>query len=176
MKNKPLESKISDLITGDLMALGYDLVRVHLMAEGQSPTLQIMAERCDDAPMTVEDCAAISHATSDKLDADDSLASHYTLEVSSPGIDRPLVRLKDFERFTGHVAKIELETKQEGVACGRKRFQGLIERVTGHDADAAIEFSTDTGAFCVPMKEIARAKLVLTEALLKNAPAHTKHL
>ncbi|MFY9287144.1 MAG: ribosome maturation factor RimP [Alphaproteobacteria bacterium] len=165
-----LENKVSDLIADDLSSLGYELVRVQKMAGGRYITLQIMAERHDTKPMTVDDCVRISHAVSEKLDADETMSDHYTLEVSSPGIDRPLVRLKDFERFTGHVARIELEAPQDG----QKRFQGNIVRITGNDKDAEIEFRTEQGDVRVPMNSIARAKLVLTDALL-GAKDSTKH-
>ena len=175
MHMKPIERKIADLITTDLSGMGFELVRVQMIGGGRYATLQIMAERMDGLAMTVDDCAAISHATSDKLDADETLTDQYTLEVSSPGIDRPLMRMKDFERFTGHVAKIELEAPLEGVAAGKRRFQGDILRVTGDEIEnAAVEFRTEGGEFSVPMKVIARAKLVLTDALL-NAAAGEKH-
>jgi len=173
MQKKPLEIKIENLISGDIASLGYEVVRVHLMANSSNPLLQIMAERCDGASMTVDDCATISHAASEKLDADDSITNHYTLEVSSPGIDRPLIRLKDFERFKGHIAKIELEARSETIANGKKRFQAHIGSVSGLDADAAIELCTEAGSYQVPLKDIARAQLVLTDALLKtSSPSH----
>ena len=175
MQSKPVERKISDLVVDNLATMGFELVRVQLMGGGRYATLQIMAERVDGAAMTVDDCAAISHAVSEKLDTDETLADRYTLEVSSPGIDRPLMRIKDFERFTGHVAKIELETPIEGVAEGKRRFQGDILKVIGDDVvSAAIVFRSGTNEFSVPVKHIARAKLVLTDALL-NADAHAKH-
>jgi ribosome maturation factor RimP len=170
MQTKLLESKITDLITHDLTVMGYEIVRVHLMSGGLYLTLQVMAERIDSKPMTVDDCIKISHAASAKLDSDETIVNRYTLEVSSPGIDRPLVRLKDFERFAGHVARIELDVPQNGT----KRFQGKINRITGHEPDVAIELSTETGDICVPMNGIARARLVLTDALLK-AQDSTKH-
>lgn len=173
MQIKPVERKVANLIADDLSTMGYDLVRVQMSGGGRYATLQIMAERLDGAGMTVEDCAAISHSASEKLDADEALADQYTLEVSSPGIDRPLVRVKDFERYAGHVAKIELETPLEGVADGKRRFQGDIVRVTGDALEtASIEFRTEKGAFSIPMKEIARAKLVMTDALLDAAAKH----
>jgi ribosome maturation factor RimP len=121
--------------------------------------------------MTVDDCVKISHATSARLDSDETMNDKYTLEVSSPGIDRPLVRLKDFERFTGHVARIELQAPKDG----KKRFQGSIIRITGQEPDAEIELRTDNGDIRVPMNSIARAKLVLTDALLGAAKDNTKH-
>jgi len=173
-QNKELEAQISALIVGDLAAMGYDLVRVELLGGGRYLTLQVMAERADGKPMTVSDCTQISHAASDRLDTCLELADRYTLEVSSPGIDRPLVRLKDYERFTGHVARIELETPLDSVAGKKKRFQGSIVRVTGAAPDAEIEFRTESGDVRVSLQSIARARLVLTDALL-NATGGSKH-
>lgn len=170
MPNKLIETKVASLIADDLSAMGYDLVRVEQMGGGRYITLQVMAERADGNAMTVDDCVKISHAASEKLDTDETMTDRYTLEVSSPGIDRPLVRLKDFERFTGHIARIELEAPQDG----QKRFQGSIVRISGNGPEAEIEFSTDRGTVSVPMNSIARAKLVLTDALL-NAKSSTKH-
>jgi ribosome maturation factor RimP len=129
-----------------------------------------MAERLDEMPMTVDDCVKISHAVSEKLDTDDALADRYTLEVSSPGIDRPLVRLKDFERFRGHMARIELQAP----VGGQKRFQGSIVRVTGAETSAAIELRTESGEISVPLQSIARAKLVITDALMNMADSMAK--
>ena len=167
---KEIEGKVSALVGDDLAALGYELVRVQLTPGGRFMTLQVMAERMDNKPMTVDDCARISRAISAKREQTDPLAGRYTLEVSSPGIDRPLVRLKDFERFAGHTARIELEAP----LGGQKRFQGSIVRVTGSSPDAEIELKTEAGAVRVPANAIARAKLVLTEALL-GAQGGTKH-
>jgi ribosome maturation factor RimP len=170
MMTKALETKVSDLIAGDLAAMGYELVRVQATSGGRYTTLQVMAERTDGQGMTVNDCVKISHAASDKLDTDDKMVDRYTLEVSSPGVDRPLVRLKDFERFTGHVARIDLEAPKDG----KRRFEGSIVRITGEEPDAEIEICTEAGAVRVPMSNIARAKLVLTDALM-NAKVGTKH-
>jgi len=171
---KALETKVSNLIADDLSSMGYELVRVKLMSGGTYLTLQVMAERADGKAMTVDDCVKISHAASAKLDTDDAMIDRYTLEVSSPGIDRPLVRLKDFERFAGHMARIELEAPLDGVANGKKRFQGSIVRTTGRGSDAEIELRTEGGAVRVPMANIAQAKLVLTDALI-GANDSTKH-
>lgn len=175
MSMKAVETKVSNLVADDLSFIGYELVRVQALKGGEYMTLQIMAERLDAKPMTVDDCVKISHAISARLDSDESLNDRYTLEVSSPGIDRPLVRLKDYERFAGHVARIELQAPQENIANGKKRFQGSIVRINGQEPDAEIEFRTDTGDVCVPMSSIARAKLVLTDALIGAAKDNTKH-
>jgi len=164
-KPKAVETKITDLIAPDLLAMGYELVRIQLTGGGRYATLQVMAERSDQHPMTVDDCVKISHAASAKLDADDTIADRYTLEVSSPGIDRPLVQLKDYERFTGHLARVELAAPLHELGISQKRFQGKINRVTGQDANAAVEFHTEKGAISIPVHAIAKAKLVMTDAL-----------
>lgn len=171
---KELETTITNLVAEDMAAMGYELVRVEPLGGGRFLTLQVMAERTDGKPMTVNDCAQISHAISDRLDSQSDLADRYTLEVSSPGIDRPLVRIKDFERFTGHVARIELETPLDSSDGKKKRFQGSIVRVTGAAPNPEIEFHTESGDVRVSLQSIARARLVLTDALL-NATGGSKH-
>ena len=173
-QSRELETQITAMISGDFAALGYDLVRVEVLGGGRYLTIQVMAERMDGKAMTVNDCTVISHALSDRLDKMDGLADRYTLEVSSPGIDRPLVRLRDYERYTGHVARIELETPLDSMTDKTKRFQGSIVRVTGAASNAEIEFKTEAGDVRVAMKSIARARLVMTDALL-NADAERKH-
>ena len=116
----------------------------------------------DTKPMTVEDCAAISRAVSDALDAqgEDFIAGEYSLEVSSPGIDRPLCRVKDYGRYVGHLAQVELTSMQEG----RRRFKATIGAVK----DTVIRFDHEQGSLSVAMSDIAKAKLVLTDALIKK--------
>jgi ribosome maturation factor RimP len=157
--SKAVENKIVDLIAKDIDAAGYDLVRAQIVGGGKYATLQIMAERKDGVGMTVEDCAKISGAVSSIIEADADLADRFDLEVSSPGIDRPLMKMRDYERFQGHVAKIELKAPVEG----QRRFQGKIVNVLGEE----IEFSADKKVLKVPFKDIERAKLVLTDELLK---------
>ena len=124
-----------------------------------------MAEHNDGkTPMTVEDCTKISHAVDEVLDAPENqslVPGQYSLEVSSPGIDRPLVRAKDYARFAGHIATVELAAPQDG----RRRFKGTINKIK----DEMIEFTVDNTAFSVPMSAIAKAKLVLTDALIKSS-------
>jgi ribosome maturation factor RimP len=159
--SKAVENKIASLIAGKIEDAGYDLVRVQITGGGKYATLQIMAERKDGAGMTVDDCAAISSVVSLVVEADPELAERYGLEVSSPGIDRPLVKLSDYERFQGHVAKIDLSAPM----AGQRRFQGKIGKVAGDD----IELDTDKGTVKIPFGAIERAKLVLTDELLKAA-------
>ncbi len=148
---------IETLITPSLEAMGYRVVRVAFTG-GRRATLQIMTERADDAAMTVEDCANVSRAISALLDVADPIASAYDLEVSSPGIDRPLVRPEDYQRFAGFEAKIELSAPR----AGRRRFRG---RLMGLEGD---ELRLDLGGeqVMLPLAAIARAKLVLTEDLI----------
>ena len=152
-----LESGIDRLVAPALDALGYDVVRVKPMS--QSPrTLQIMAERHDRAGMTVDQCSEISRVASALLDVEDPIGGAYSLEVSSPGIDRPLVRGDDFERFAGHLAKLETSRPHDG----RKRFRGQL---LGHD-DGNVRIEVDGEVFAIPLVDIAAAKLVLTDELI----------
>jgi len=153
-------SRIAQAIEPSLEGMGYRLVRV-VITSGRRPTLQVMAERQDDQPMTVEDCAQISHSVSAILDVADPIAGAYTLEISSPGIDRPLVRAEDYDRFSGFEARIELARPIEG----RKRFRG---RLLGTSAEN-VRLATDMGELRLPLADVARAKLVLTDDLLDAA-------
>ena len=163
-----LEERISALVAPSLDAMGYELVRVAIQGR-QSQTLQIMAERRDRASMTVEDCADISHAVSAILDVEDPIASAYTLEVSSPGIDRPLTRSADYERFAGFEAKIETSQPVEG----RKRFRG---KVLGLNGESQVRLVIETGEeLSIPLADIQRAKLVLTDELIAAAMNEQEH-
>ena len=115
------ESALADLIGPTADAMGYELVRV-VVAGRDRPTLQVMAERRDRKAMTLGDCEGLSRALSAKLDVEDPIKAQYVLEVSSPGIDRPLTRAVDFDRFKGHVAKIETKAPLDG----RRRFSGTL--------------------------------------------------
>ena len=152
--------RIERLIAATIDGLGYEIVRVALSGS-QRPVLQVMAERRDRAAMTVEDCAVLSRAVSAVLDVEDPIAGAYTLEVSSPGIDRPLTRLEDFERFAGFEARIE--TRQP--IDGRRRYQGVLRGIDG----AAVCVDTTQGRAVVPFADIQRAKLILTDALMAAA-------
>ena len=150
-------NRLAQLIEPPIEAMGYRLVRV-VVTSGRRPTLQVMAERLDDRPMTVEDCAQISHSVSALLDVADPIAGAYMLEVSSPGIDRPLVRAEDYDRFSGFEAKIELARPLDG----RKRFRGRLLGTSGGN----VRLSTENGETELPLEIVARARLVLTEDLL----------
>ena len=155
-----LADRIAALIEPSLTAMGYDLVRV--MVDGRRQVrVQVMAERSDGSGMGVEDCADLSRHISALLEVEDPIDGSYTLEVSSPGIDRPLTKAADYTRFAGHIAKVELRTAREN----RRRFTGTIK---GLDNEAVV-LETEEGSVSLPLAEIERAKLVLTDALLKGA-------
>jgi ribosome maturation factor RimP len=158
--------KIEAMLAPSLEAMGYRVVRVAVTG-GRRATLQIMAERSDDKGMTVEDCADISRAVSALLDVADPIASAYTLEVSSPGIDRPLVRREDFARFAGHEAKIELSAPVDG----RRKLRGTLLGVEGDQ----VRLLVDAAPVAVPLSAVTRAKLVLTDTLLANSQAQARH-
>ncbi|MFO1038209.1 MAG: ribosome maturation factor RimP [Geminicoccaceae bacterium] len=153
--------EVADLIEPVLRDMGFELVQVRI-GGGARSTVQIMAEPADRTrPMTVDDCAEISHAVSAVLDVADPLPGAYTLEVSSPGIDRPLVRRDDFARFAGHEAKLESDVAVEG----RKRFRGGLKGIEGDEVLIDVEGTT----YRVPFTAVRKAKLVLTDALLNAA-------
>ena len=157
-----LEERISALVAPSLDAMGYELVRVLLQGR-QRQVLQIMAERSDRQPMTVDDCADISRSVSALLDVDDPISGAYSLEVSSPGIDRPLTRAQDFERFAG----LEIKVDTLRPVDGRKRFRG---RLLGIDADGQIKLALDASEeVLIPFSEVQRSKLVLTDELIAAA-------
>jgi len=149
--------QIEAMIAPSLLAMGYDVVRVSFTG-GRRPTLQIMAERRDDHAMTVDDCAMVSHTVSALLDVADPIASSYMLEISSPGIDRPLVRPADYERFAGFEAKIELQRPLNG----RRRFRGKLLGLS----DDSVKLVLGAETVLLPLPTIARAKLVLNDELI----------
>ncbi len=158
-------ARVAAIIEPVIEDLGLRLVRVRITGQNGC-TVQIMAER-PDGTMTVEDCEAISHAVSPALDVDDPVKTAYHLEVSSPGIDRPMVRESDFERWAGHVVKIETR----GLVAGRKRFRGLI--VGGAEGQAVIDRDdarADEGnRVLIPITEIDEARLVMTDELVTES-------
>jgi len=155
-----LVTNISALIGPVLDSMGYELVRVQTLGDRRM-VLQIMADRADGNGMTVEDCARISRQVSAVMDVEDPISDPYTLEVSSPGIDRPLTRRKDFARWIGFDAKIELREMQDG----RKRYSGVLRSFDDTTGVVGIEVDGETHA--VPFGLIAKAKLTLTDALIK---------
>ena len=141
---------------------GFELVRVALI-EGPSLTLQIMLEDPATGQMKVDDCARVSRKISLLLDETDPIDSEYMLEVSSPGIDRPLTRLKDFDRWIGHDAKLELRDAIPLNGADRKRFQGPLKGTAGEDIRIEVE---GLGAVALPFAAIRTAKLLLTDRLI----------
>ncbi|HXI88136.1 MAG TPA: ribosome maturation factor RimP [Parvularculaceae bacterium] len=158
---QPVEERITALIGPVVASEGFDLVRVKLMGR-QCLVLQVMAER-PDKTMTAEDCARLSRAISTVLDAADPINGAYALEVSSPGIDRPLPRLQDFGDWQGYEAKIELDRTIEG----RKRFQGVLAGVDGDNVCLDIEGEDETAL--IPFAWIKNAKLALTDELIRES-------
>ena len=150
------------LIAPSLADIGYEVVRVMTIG-AEHTTLQIMAERLDEDTMTVEDCASISRTVSAIFDVEDPIIGAYTLEVSSPGLDRPLVRKKDFERYSGLEAKIELHQALNG----KRRYSGML---AGY-ADGVVTIVTENGVTNLPFEEIDKAKLIITDDLLAAGSA-----
>ncbi len=165
MRGKTSEDlKLIDLLDPVAEAAGYEIVRLRLMG-GFERRLQIMAER-PDGLMEIEDCTRLSRAISEVMDAADPISGEYTLEVSSPGIDRPLTRLKDFAAYEGCEARIELDRLAEG----RKRFRGILAGVEENYVLIDLEGEADHTAQ-LPVGWIVEAKLVLTDDLMKRGAA-----
>jgi ribosome maturation factor RimP len=151
-----------ELIDPVAESLGLAIVRVRLMGGTLRRRLQIMAERVVDNDISVEECARLSRAVSEVMDAADPISGEYLLEVSSPGIDRPLTRLIDFELFEGFEARLETDRMVEG----RKRFKGILAGV--EDDAIAIDLDGEEETALIPFDWLADAKLVMTDALLKR--------
>lgn len=155
---KAIEERLENLLGPAIEGLGFELVRIKVNA-GKRPTVQVMAER-PDRTMTVDDCADVSRELSAILDVEDPLSGEYVLEVSSPGIDRPLTREKDFADFAGALAKLETSVPRDG----RRRFKG---RLAG-TREGAVVLETDQGELAFPFGEVDSAKLVMTDELIRK--------
>lgn len=166
MESMDAAARVERLIAPSLGGMGYDVVRVRLSGGAERRKLQVMAERTDLSGMTVDDCAEISRAVSALLDVEDPVAGPYDLEVSSPGIDRPLTRLHDFERFAGYEARVELRAIREG----RRRFRGLLRGVE----DGCVLIGMDDEVAALPFEDIEKAKLLLTHELLAEAQGRSR--
>lgn len=153
-----LEGRIADSVAPAIESMGYELVRVQVSGK-EKPVVQIMADRADGGVFTVTDCENISHQVSAILDVEDPIKSEWMLEVSSPGIDRPLTRTKDYARFLGHLATAELNIPVDG----RRRFRGVLLAV---DADTVSLKPDDGPAVTLARGNIRRAKLILTDELI----------
>ena len=164
---------IARLIEPAVKELGFDLVRVAMIGGASDPTLQVMAERPDTRQLTIDDCADLSRKLSDLLDAEeaagrDPIEGGYRLEVSSPGIDRPLTRLQDFEDWRGHEARVNLSEKENG----RKQFKGLITGTRGRNIKIYLENGVEVE---IAFSKIHSAKLLLTDKLINaTAPLSTE--
>ena len=152
-----MDQRLLKILNHMIEGLGYEVVRLRLMS-GNTTTLQIMAQK-PDGTMEVDGCAEISTAVSALMDVEDPIIEAYTLEVSSPGIDRPLTRLKDFDQWVGYVAKIETEQ----LIDGRRRFKGEL---AGTDGDEVL-ITIDEGTIGLKFDWLADAKLILTDDLIR---------
>lgn len=166
--NEGLEARITAAIAPTLASMGYEIVRVQIQGK-QTPTVQIMADRADGRLIGVEDCEAISHAVGAVLDVDDPFTGEWNLEVSSAGIDRPLTRTKDWQRFAGQLATVEMSIPFEG----RRRFRGIA---LGADAEVVRLRLDDGGEVALPRADMRRAKLVLTDELIAATAAEAARL
>lgn len=161
MQHSPIQEQIAPIIESSMQAMGYRLVRVQWQGSDKRKVLQIMAEPQEDRDMTVEDCTEISHMVSALLDVEDPIESAYELEVSSPGIDRPLMSAEDFQAYQGHEVKIEMAVAQ----AGRRRYRGNIDVVT----EGLLSLVNGGEHFELPIADMASAKLVLTDKLVKES-------
>ena len=155
------EKRILSLIEPQASGLGMEIVRVRLMG-GNRPVLQIMTEKAGGTPTDVEDCAKLSRAMSEVLDTEDPITDKYTLEVSTPGIDRPLTRAGDFARWIGHAAKLELIRPLDN----QRRFRGLIRGEENGKVQILLDDETELEA---GIDELAKASLILTDELIAAA-------
>lgn len=160
---KGIAARVAAVTSPVLAGLGYRLVRVKVSGR-DGCTVQIMAER-PDGSFTIEDCEAASRILSPVFDVEDLIQSAYRLEMSSPGIDRPLVRRSDFERNAGHEIKVEMDVAVEG----RKRFRGLLLGAEGDFAKVRIDAEGGAQEIKAPIADMGEAKLVLTDALVAEA-------
>ena len=161
----PFDQRLAALLKPTIEGMGFELVRLRLMA-GKTATLQIMAER-PDGTMEVEDCAELSRQISVVMDVEDPIEREYSLEVSSPGIDRPLTRLSDFDRWEGYEAKLETAELIEG----QKRFRGVLAGIEGGEVLIEIE----QGTIGLEFDWLADAKLILTDDLVTESLRRSKH-
>lgn len=161
-----LEGRIAALIAPTIEDLGFEIVRISVLGR-EVPTVQIMADRADGMLITVEDCEQISHAVGAVLDVEDPIPGNWTLEVSSAGIDRPLTRPKDWDRFAGHLAKAEVLVPVEG----RRRFSGIVLGASEEGGRLRLD---DGKEVVLPFRELKKARLVLTDALIEATEAMMK--
>lgn len=161
-----LEQRLTALVEPMLLHMGYELVRITILGR-ERPTVQIMADRADGAQINVEDCETISHQVSAMIDVEDPIPGAWNLEVSSAGIDRPLTRAKDWNRFAGHLARAETQFP----VGGRKRFSGIVLGANDEIARMRLDDGTEVE---LKLAELRRAKLVLTDALIETTASPPK--
>jgi len=161
-------ARVAAIVEPALATLGFRLVRVRVSG-ADGCTVQVMAER-PDGKFEIEDCEAASRVLSPLLDEADPIDRAYRLEISSPGLDRPLVRHSDFERYAGHVVKIEMAAMVDG----RKRFRGVLAGTQGASARIRAEDASEPAEFLLPIDAMTEAKLVLTDALVTEALRRAK--
>lgn len=162
MKRSPMEHKLMEVLSPVAEDLGFALVDISLVTVERGRTLQILAENKETQSITIGECADLSRQLSAHLDVEDLIEGHYILEVGSPGIDRPLTRLQDFEDWKGYEAKIELDMPLDS---GRRRFRGPLGGVKESDL---VSITVDGEEFNLNFSDISRAKLVLTDDLIKK--------
>ncbi len=158
------DARLAEIILPRIAAMGYELVRVRVLGR-ERPTVQIMADRADGSQITIEDCEAISHQIGAVLDVEDIVPGAWTLEVSSAGIDRPLTRPKDWNRFSGHAAKVEMAIP---TLDGRKRFSGIVLGAETGRGRLRLE---DGSEVVVTLSDVKSARLILTDALIEATAA-----
>ncbi len=158
-----LDRRIAEIITPVIEDMGYEVVRVRLMKSLKETTLQVMAQK-PDGTIEVDDCAKISTALSATLDVEDPIIEAYSLEVSSPGIDRPLTRLKDFEQWAGNEAKIETSEMIDG----RRRFKGQLAGIEGDEVLITLDEQGEDITIGLKFDWLSDAKLVLTDELIRE--------
>jgi ribosome maturation factor RimP len=159
-----LADRIEKLISPTIQELGFEVVRVEVLGE-MNPCLQIMADRLDQAGMNVDDCAQISRAVSAILDVEDPITNAYTLEVSSPGMDRPLVKREHFDRFAG----VEVRLEKKGQGDEQRRYRGDLKGIKGDDVVLLIKGEE----ILIPFVDVQKAKIVITDALIAAAKEGT---
>jgi ribosome maturation factor RimP len=168
MRFSPLEEKIAKLVDPIASAMGLELVSIQQSGESNSLTLQVMAENPLTRALSVDECTNLSRAISAVMDVEDPIADAYQLEISSPGIDRLLIRERDYAEYNGMAAKIEIDPPIEG----QKRFRGTIQGFENNE----VQLKTDAGLVHLPFGDIQRAKLVMTDELIKAGQKKRKEL
>ncbi|TAH35322.1 MAG: ribosome maturation factor RimP [Alphaproteobacteria bacterium] len=159
---EPLQNRIQQILEPSLSAEGISIVQVRLMGGQNRPTVQIMVEHSDGGRVTLDECAKVSRSCGAILDVEDALSGAYVLEISSPGIDRPLVKPEDYAKFLGQMAKIETRHLIEG----RKRFHGKLERADGE----SVTINQDNNSVAIPLMDIVSAKLAMSDTALAKQP------